>query len=88
MQRFIDRVDDGIDLRQHSAIPESQHPIALVAQEAIPIGVIGRIDDMLTAVQLDDQRSLQTHEIADIATDGLLPAKLEAAQLPPSQVLP
>jgi hypothetical protein len=43
---------------------------------------------MLTAIDLDDQPTLDAHEIHDVSIDRFLSSKLETRQLPSLQSIP
>jgi hypothetical protein len=62
-------------------IPESQHPKTLLVK---PVGspcVLVDLFRVLSAIQLDDQPSLEAHEVSNIGSDGRLSAKLAAIHL-------
>ena len=87
-QRFKDGLDDSVRLRKHAAIPEAQHAKAARLQERIALIIVACLRHVLAAVQLNDDRCLETDEVADITTDLTLTAEVEAVQLTAAQMLP
>src|SRR5437868_2291067 len=72
---------------QHVAVPKPQHAHTQLIQSLSSFLVIFRvyIIGMLPAVQLNGKQLLHAIEIDDVAVDGILPAKLKAAQLSAAQ---
>ena len=62
--------------------------VAAVVQPFCPCLVVLDLGDMRVAINLDDQRTFVAEEVNDEAIDGMLAAKLEAAQLPIAQGRP
>ena len=88
MQRLEDRVDHGIELRLHVAVPESQNTVAGRPQETVsPIVILGALE-MLTSAQLYDEPSVERGEVADVKADLVLTAELEAAHLAATKAAP
>ena len=83
--RPVQRFEDGVEYRlgsgEHVAIPESQDSIAAPPQKCVTFRIIGRLRDVLTAIELDDDRGFQADEVADVGTDRTLSSELEAIEL-------
>ena len=75
-------------MSEHVAVPKPQDAKSTRTQEGIAVGVVGRVDDVLTAVELDDHSCFKANEIANIATYRPLPAEFEAIQLAATKALP
>ena len=88
MQCLEDGLDDGVGPGQRIAVPESQNAKAAGPKEGIAMGIVGRLGDVLAAVEFHHDRGLQSDEIADVPADRPLPAELEAPELPSPQPLP
>ena len=88
MQCLEDSFDDGVGSRQHVTIPETQDPKAGRSQDSVTVGSVGRVQDVLAAVDLDDDRCLETDEVADEPAYRVLPTELEAAELAPPKATP
>jgi hypothetical protein len=88
MQRFEDRLNDGVQPCKHISIPESYDPEACGSEKVVPATVIDGLIGVLTPVQFDDDSSIDRSEVADVEADLMLPAKLETAQLSPSKAAP
>jgi hypothetical protein len=88
MQRFENGLDDAIALRQHISIPESQDAKSVRPQECVPGSVMGRLVQVLAAVELNYETSFKTYEVADIDAKGMLPPELEAIELATTQMAP
>ena len=88
MQCLEDGFDDGVGSRQHVTIPETQDPKAGRSQDSVTVGIVGRVQDVLAAVDLDDDRCLETDEVADEPAYRVLPTELEAAELAPPKATP
>jgi hypothetical protein len=69
-------------------IPVSQYPEALLYQPSAPLSIVFNLITMLSAVDLDDQVALETHEINNVWADRLLASELEAVQPAVTQSLP
>jgi hypothetical protein len=82
-----DLAENGVGVLQDVVVPESQDTETLTAQPFIPCGV-GPARCVLTAVQLDHELALKTHEIDHIRTDGHLPLNLELSKPPRPQMIP
>ena len=83
--------EDGLSHRfhvfQHIRVPEPQHPETHRPQRIIARSV-SRIRGMLLAVDLHDEPFLRTQKIRDVATDGNLPAKFQAANAAVLRMMP
>ena len=75
-------------MQQRIVIPVAQHPVSQPLQRCSSRCIVFLPRLMLSAIQLDDQLGLRTHEIRDVAGNGYLAAESEAFQLPPAQVTP
>ena len=73
---------------QHVIVPEAQHPKTARPEKHISTHVVVGLLSMLAPVQLDDDRSLKTREVADIWSDRVLSAEFEPCQLASAQTLP
>jgi len=80
MNGFEDRRQHVLCLRQYVGVPESQDAKPVRAHERVTTSVIARLFDMLTAVELNDERGLQADEVADVGTERPLPAEFEPVQ--------
>ena len=57
-------------------------------QECVPCSVVGRLVQVLAAVELNDETGFKAYEVADIDAKGMLPPKLEATELATTQMMP
>ena len=62
-------------------IPEADDAITLVVQKVGPSGIVRAAVEMLRAVQLNNDPSIDATKIDDVWTHGMLPSKLKAAKL-------
>jgi hypothetical protein len=69
MHGLEDGIDDIAGSRDHVGIPESQDAKTFRSQIGIAARIISHLVNMLTAIKLYDDSSIQTHEIADVRTD-------------------
>jgi hypothetical protein len=73
-------------------MPESQNGIAFGSEPLVSTTICFFLQDVLSAVNLNDQAALKASKIGDKASEWYLPTKLEAAetaiaQVPPQQPL-
>jgi hypothetical protein len=73
------RDQHSFEVRQHFVIPESQHHKIIGAEPAITARIAGRLR-VLTAIDLDDDASLETDEISNEGPERHLPAELEVGK--------
>jgi hypothetical protein len=78
-------IQDRVDLSKHLPVGEADHGVAALFQVGRPRVVVFDLRCVAIAVDLDYQLGAGTAEIHDEAPDGMLPPKLEAAQLPAPQ---
>jgi hypothetical protein len=69
-------------------VPEAEDGESLLFQVSGSPPVPRSVDCMLPSVDLDNQASLTTNEVADEWANWRLAAELESAQLPPAQMGP
>ena len=75
-------------VRKDVVAPEA-HPVALLSQKPVSLFVGGGVRSrVLAGVQFDEQFFGKAGEVGDIRADGLLAAKLVAAQLLVAEVVP
>ncbi|KQS48083.1 hypothetical protein ASG20_13165 [Sphingomonas sp. Leaf198] len=79
----------GFDIPQHVACCHSQHPVAILFEKLVAIGVaLGTVAaSMEFAIYFDREPGGGAVEVADIWTDGMLVAELDASLLSP-ELLP
>jgi hypothetical protein len=73
-----DYFQNAAEILDHVIIPETQHAPAMLLEPSCAIGVIFCDRAVLTAVELDDQRSFLANEIDDVPSYRYLAPKLEA----------
>ena len=73
VQRGVDRDPDTLGIAQRVVVPEAQHAIAFIFQNARPFGI--DLLAMLPAVDLDDQAMTVTGEVSDVMADWHLTTK-------------
>jgi hypothetical protein len=91
--RYIQRHEDGAEnvvrILKNIVVPKSQHPESESLQVVSATLVIGKLVEMLTSIDLDDDSALETDEIEDVASHAMLTAELHSelgvAQVPPQQ---
>jgi hypothetical protein len=88
LQRLIDSCEYDIGPSQHVVVPEAQHPKAARSEKHVSTDIVVGLLGMLAAVQLDDEKSFETREIADVRAHRVLPTKFEACQLTSAHTLP
>jgi hypothetical protein len=88
MQRFEDRFEHAARLGHYIAVPESQDAKAPSPQDGVSMQIVGRLVEVLTAVQLDNYRGLEADEIANIDAERMLSSEFEAIQLSVTQATP
>jgi len=80
----IHDVDDGLQnsrpVAEDFRVPEAKNSIALRAQPFVALSIMRRIGRVLSAIDLDNQSPLLTHEIDDERTDRYLVSKAQAPQ--------
>ncbi len=85
-----DRSQHAFHVLANPAIPEAQHPDAVLRQKRSPAFVVfasGR-QIVLTSVQLDSQACLRTVEVQHVWPHAVLPAEFQARQLAILQLPP
>lgn len=82
------RRDDSVGIAENLVIPEADDREPLVLEPRRARGVGPGAKSVLSAVELDNEATLETDEIDDIASDGRLAAKPTAVELPPAQARP
>ena len=84
MQCFKNGFERSLRLRKNIIVPEAQDAKPVRSEEAATSKVVVRLLDMLASVQLDNDRGFDTSKVANVGTDGMLPAKLEPGHLSPT----
>lgn len=74
-------LQDTIQIFEDFVVPEADNLPTLVFQPGGAFQIL-RIIVMLTAIQFDDQLSLDANEVGYIPADRMLPTELEPIQLP------
>ena len=87
-QSVVDSLQDFLGLSEHLVIPEPDDPIASLLEPLATLPVLCGLLQVLRAVQLHDQLSLQADEVYDVGAQRMLPAELAVEQLTPSQACP
>jgi uncharacterized protein YaiL (DUF2058 family) len=86
----MDARQHAVDLSQDLAVVETQNPKAMRFERRRPARVrqlpIER--EMLSAVDLDDQRCFDAGEVGEMRADRVLAAELEASELTVAQLAP
>ena len=75
-------------LFQYRVVPEAEHIEAKACEVIIPTGISLCVLNVLAAVHLNDESSLQTDKVNDVRAYGSLAAELEAAYLAHTEVGP
>ena len=75
-------------LFQYRVVPEAEHIEAKACEVIIPTGISLCLLNVLAAVNLNDEASLQADEVNDVRAYGSLSAKLEAVDLAQAEVGP
>src|SRR5215472_9446412 len=70
MKGCKNRVENGGQVGRDIPIPEAQDTIAVGSEVLVPPRVVRFLLDVLTSIQLDDERGLEADEVADIGTEG------------------
>lgn len=86
-------MQDGLAYRirvsQYNIGPKTHHVPAETAQFCVPALIIfPAVGGVLISVDFDDQHRLNTSEISNKRTSGMLTAKFPSAQLPATQSRP
>jgi hypothetical protein len=81
------RDQNAFEIAKHIVVPESKHPVTFLGQSAITDGICSRFM-MLPAVDLNNQTSLTTDEIADVAGYRFLPDEFLSVDLPATNAIP
>ena len=88
MQHPPNFLKHGFALLAPFIVPESQYGEPLGFQPSIAAAVVVCCFHMLATVEFDDEASLETYEINDVMTNGLLSPKFECAKSFGAEVLP
>ena len=88
VERLIDGLEDDLGPCQHVTVPKAQDSKTTRSEKHISTPVIVAVFGMLAPVQLDDDRSLKTREVADVRSDRVLSAEFEPCQLASTHTLP
>ena len=88
VERLIDGLEDDLSPYQHVIVPGAQDPKATRSEKHVSTDIVVRLLGMLASVQLDDNGSLKTREVADKGSDRVLSAEFEPCQLASPQTLP
>jgi hypothetical protein len=88
LKGFQYSIRDTFAVLNDIVVPKSENRKTLRAQPCIALSIVFAIFRMLSAIKLDNQSSFQANEIDNIATKGLLPAKLKSVNLPAAKLLP
>ena len=88
MQGRDDRLHDALGLVHDVAVPESEDAVTLRPQESVAVCIVGRLVEMLTAVEFDDDSHLGADEVADVGPDHVLAPELESRHLAAAQATP
>jgi hypothetical protein len=88
VQCLVDGLDDGLRVQLHIAVPKAQDPEASRPEKGIASAVVVRRLDVVAPVQLDDHTGCHAGKVTDVRSDRMLPAELEACQLPSPQMVP
>jgi hypothetical protein len=80
LKGVANHVHNRVDILMHRPVPETQGLEAFPAQNLITNGVVGRLFGLgvLIAVQLDNDPSIETDEVEDVAAKWRLPADMKA----------
>jgi hypothetical protein len=87
-RRIGDALQNRLHILQHFMVPESQDPIATLAQMFSPTLISLRLARMVSAVKFHHEISFTATEIHDVMTDGMLAAELETVYLSGTQAHP
>ena len=88
MQHTPNFLKDSFALLTPFIVPESQYGKPLGFQPNVASGVVVFRFHMLATVEFDDKAGLETDEINDVMTNGLLSPKFECAKSFGAEVLP
>jgi len=88
MKCLEDRIQHRLRPMQDIGIPEPQDAKPIGSQEVVSLDVVRRIVGVLAAVEFNDEPGFHASEVADVRTDGPLPAEAEIAEAVQSQVTP
>ena len=75
-----DDFDDAFRDLQDIAVPEAKHTKPFTFEPACPLTVV-RLLRVLSAIDPDDQPSIEAYEIDDVASDGRLATDAMALEL-------
>jgi hypothetical protein len=78
----------SIGFHQHLVIPEANHPIPGSIQLFGPQLIVGRLIQVLTAVQLNDQLNFYAGEIRNKARNWILATEFQSTHLSTAEKLP
>jgi hypothetical protein len=87
-QRLVDSFEYDLGPNQHVVVPEAQDAKTLRSEKHVSTCVVVGLFGMLASVQLEDDRSLKTGEVADIRPNRVLPSEFKPCQLTAAQTLP
>ncbi len=87
-KRGGDRHPNAFRVCQHVVVPESQYPVALAFEKAVPLRFLYRRLIVLSAIDFDDQPGLVARKIGDVLPERHLSAKAMAANLARPQHCP
>ena len=73
-------VKNSISIPQNLIIPKTDHRVTFFVKPGIPLSIFPGLvrQCMLTAIQFDDELSLEAHKIDDILSNRVLTSKLHA----------
>src|SRR5215813_10609370 len=88
VQRLEDRLHDAIRIRQHVVVPETEHEVSLQFQDPRPGDVLLSSLHVLATIKLNDEPSIDAHEVDNITINRCLPAELPTRKAPIAQTKP
>jgi hypothetical protein len=88
LYEFVDLLNNAVDVIRVFKIPEPQNRILHILQHHCALGISHRCISMLRTIKLNNQANLFTTKICDVATNRMLPAKLQTINLPITQNRP
>jgi hypothetical protein len=87
-QSLKDLQANAFGVFQHLIVPETQHAKALLFEIHCPSLVVGNIDAMLPAIDLNDEAMPEADKIYNVVIDRLLAAEFVAREMPHSEKAP
>jgi len=83
-----DGFDDALDVLVDLGNPEPEHAKADLTKPAISPRVVSQLLAVVLAIDFHHQLGFQAREVGKVGAERDLPAKLESAELAPTQAVP